>query len=152
MIVILAVALVVVGPDKLPELARSLAKGINELKSSMNQLKENFSEESKVISSVQEDLKKTVNQLSTDILVEKPHVWQEDDIAVNETDNSTGTDLQPGEERPWEKDAKTDPSASTASDTAREDEIVSQDKEIPESEQTQSSKKTAPEPPASTTA
>jgi sec-independent protein translocase protein TatB len=33
MIVIMAVALIVVGPDKLPELARSLAKGIGEIRS-----------------------------------------------------------------------------------------------------------------------
>ena len=47
MIVILAVALIVVGPDKLPELARSLAKGINELKNAMNQVKEGLNEETK---------------------------------------------------------------------------------------------------------
>ena len=40
MIVIAVVALLVVGPDKLPSLARSLAKGIFEMKSTMNQLKE----------------------------------------------------------------------------------------------------------------
>ncbi|RUM38613.1 MAG: twin-arginine translocase subunit TatB, partial [Desulfobulbus sp.] len=39
MIVIMAVALIVVGPDKLPELARSLAKGLNEFKKTMNQVK-----------------------------------------------------------------------------------------------------------------
>ncbi len=152
-IVILAVALVVVGPDKLPELARSLAKGINELKGSMNQLKENFSEESKVINSVQEDLKKTANQLSADILAEKPQVWQEDDIAANETDSKTGTDQQSGEERPWEKDAKTDPQTPPASDMAREDKIARQDQETPAPEhEAQPSEITEPEPPASTTA
>lgn len=41
----MAVGLVVVGPDKLPDLARSLAKGINELKKSMNSLKENIDKE-----------------------------------------------------------------------------------------------------------
>jgi len=45
LILIMAVGLVVVGPDKLPELARSLAKGINELKKSMNSLKENIDKE-----------------------------------------------------------------------------------------------------------
>ena len=40
MIVIGVVALLVVGPDKLPSLARSLAKGIFEMRSTMNQLKE----------------------------------------------------------------------------------------------------------------
>ena len=45
MIVIFAVALIVVGPDKLPGLARSLAKGIMEMKKTLNQFKENLTEE-----------------------------------------------------------------------------------------------------------
>ncbi len=40
LILIMAVALVVVGPDKLPELAKSLAKGVLELKKAANTLKE----------------------------------------------------------------------------------------------------------------
>jgi len=40
MLVIAVVALLVVGPDKLPSLARSLAKGIFEMRNTMNQLKE----------------------------------------------------------------------------------------------------------------
>ncbi|HBT96543.1 MAG TPA: hypothetical protein DEB25_02295 [Desulfobulbaceae bacterium] len=40
MLVILAVALIVVGPDKLPELARSLAKGVMDLKKTAETVKE----------------------------------------------------------------------------------------------------------------
>ena len=42
LILIMAVALVVVGPDKLPGLARSLAKGIVELKKATSTLKESL--------------------------------------------------------------------------------------------------------------
>lgn len=70
MIVILVVALLVVGPDKLPELARSLAKGVNELRGAMNQIKESLSEESKVISSVKEDLRQTAVQMKDKLLEE----------------------------------------------------------------------------------
>lgn len=42
MIVILAVALIVVGPDKLPELAKSLGKALSELKQSAEELKAGF--------------------------------------------------------------------------------------------------------------
>ena len=42
MILILALALIVVGPDKLPELARSVAKGVLELKKTVSSLKENL--------------------------------------------------------------------------------------------------------------
>ncbi len=103
----MAVALIVVGPDKLPELARSLAKGIGELKKTMNQVKENLSEESKVINSVQEDLQKTAGQLTTNLLEEDDKIWTGEenpakDKAIEEADV---IDLQPLEERPWEKDA-----------------------------------------------
>lgn len=45
MILICALALIVVGPDKLPELARSLAKGVMELKKTATGLKESLTDE-----------------------------------------------------------------------------------------------------------
>jgi Tat protein translocase TatB subunit len=44
LILIMAVALVVVGPDKLPELAKSLGKGIVELKKAASGLKDSLNE------------------------------------------------------------------------------------------------------------
>jgi Tat protein translocase TatB subunit len=45
MILILALALIVVGPDKLPELARSVAKGVMELKKTVSTLKEDLADD-----------------------------------------------------------------------------------------------------------
>jgi len=45
LILIMAVALIVVGPEKLPELARGLAKQLVELKKAANVLKETLREE-----------------------------------------------------------------------------------------------------------
>ena len=45
LILILAVALIVVGPEKLPELAKSLGKGIVELKKAAATLKDSLNEE-----------------------------------------------------------------------------------------------------------
>jgi len=45
LILIMAVALIVVGPEKLPELAKSLGRGIVELKKAASSLKESFEEE-----------------------------------------------------------------------------------------------------------
>lgn len=45
LIVILVLALIVVGPDKLPELAKTLAKQMLELKRAANSLKESMREE-----------------------------------------------------------------------------------------------------------
>ena len=44
LILILALALIVVGPDKLPDLARSVAKGVMDLKKTAEQLKESLHE------------------------------------------------------------------------------------------------------------
>lgn len=46
MILIIAVALIVVGPDKLPGLAKTLAKQAAELKRAANTLKDTLNEES----------------------------------------------------------------------------------------------------------
>lgn len=100
MIVILAVALIVVGPDKLPELARSLAKGVNELKNTMNQVKESLSEETKVVSSVQRDIQQTAGQMKTHLLKDvtgNPDQWKQEGDAV---------------------------AAASASDSAEEDELI----------------------------
>lgn len=45
MILIMALALIVVGPDKLPDLARSVAKGVLELKKTVSALKEDLVDE-----------------------------------------------------------------------------------------------------------
>ncbi len=117
MIVILAVALIVVGPDKLPELARSLAKGVNELKGTLNQVKENLSEETKVINSVKEDLQKTAVQMKDNLLEEESTVWHTKEER-EDSDSERGTkaadadiiEMEPGQdERPWEKDAAAPP-------------------------------------------
>jgi sec-independent protein translocase protein TatB len=88
MIVILAVALLVVGPDKLPELARSLAKGVNELKNTMNQVKDSLHEETKVVSSVQQELQQTAGQMKTRMLenvTTPPNQWKQEGEGTTDT-------------------------------------------------------------------
>lgn len=46
LIVILVIALVVIGPHKLPELARSLGKGFAEFKKAADEMQQNFKAES----------------------------------------------------------------------------------------------------------
>ena len=76
MIVIFAVALIVVGPDKLPGLARSLAKGLMEMKKTLEQVKENLSQETEVLDSVQTDLKKTAEELKQKMIDVDPSSWE----------------------------------------------------------------------------
>ena len=64
LILIMAVALIVVGPDKLPELAKSIGKGIVELKKAASSLKESLNEHDEETPAWnQEDLEKHPNKL-----------------------------------------------------------------------------------------
>jgi sec-independent protein translocase protein TatB len=113
MIVILAVALIVVGPDKLPELARSLAKGVNELKSTLNQVKDSLNEETKIVSSVQHDLQQTAGQMKTHLLEDvtrNPNQWKQEGETAPASDILEGNEVIEVESLPlrsWEE--KTEP-------------------------------------------
>ena len=48
LLLILAVALIVLGPKRLPDLARALGRGIAEFKKATDELKESFQEETRV--------------------------------------------------------------------------------------------------------
>ncbi|AVD72043.1 twin-arginine translocase TatA/TatE family subunit [Desulfobulbus oralis] len=79
MIVIFAVALLVVGPEKLPELARSLAKGLFELKRTVNEVKGSFAEEEQAVNEVKDNLKNAAAELQKRVLLEEnppPPPWQ----------------------------------------------------------------------------
>ncbi|KAF0220817.1 MAG: sec-independent protein translocase protein [Geobacteraceae bacterium] len=49
LIIILVIALVVIGPQKLPDLARSLGKGLAEFKRATEDFKQNIEEETKAL-------------------------------------------------------------------------------------------------------
>jgi len=68
MILILALALIVVGPDKLPELARSLAKGIMELKKTAEGFKEQIKTEGNILDDVRPDLENAAKTFKSHML------------------------------------------------------------------------------------
>ncbi|MBW1636148.1 MAG: twin-arginine translocase TatA/TatE family subunit [Deltaproteobacteria bacterium] len=72
MILILALALIVVGPDKLPDLARSLAKGLMELKKTAEGLKESFTEEGNPLDDIRPDLEEAARSLKDNLLETQP--------------------------------------------------------------------------------
>ena len=108
MIVILAVALIVVGPDKLPELARSLAKGVQELKKTIDQVKETINEEGNVLGDVHHELKKTADDLQDHLLVDESGAGGDGCDSAGEEDE-TIIDVRPIADRPWEQDRKQEP-------------------------------------------
>ena len=111
MILIMALALIVVGPDKLPDLARSLAKGIMELKKTAEGLKESFSEEGNPLDEIRPDLEEAARSLKDNLL---------DPVHYDDENN----DHFPGVNPPADEAAaaykqlmkKTDPSHSVSND------------------------------------
>ena len=83
MILILALALIVVGPDKLPDLARSLAKGLMDLKKTAEGLKDSFAEEGNPLDDIKPDLEEAAKSLKQNLLDTPP--YQRD-----ETSEATG--------------------------------------------------------------
>lgn len=73
MILILALALIVVGPDKLPDLARSLAKGLMDLKKTAEGLKESFAEEGNPLDDIKPDLEDAAKSLKQNLLDTPPY-------------------------------------------------------------------------------
>ena len=165
MIVILAVALIVVGPDKLPELARSLAKGVQELKRTVNQVKAGLNEDGNILDDVHNDLKKTVGQvkdqfdkegniladvqgelketagdIKNHLLDNETKTWQTAEDKGNKADTDEEViDLQPLEERPWERDRKKEPDTVTVESAPTADPAKETNKNQPDNK-----------PPAST--
>lgn len=68
MILILALALIVVGPDKLPELARSLAKGVMELKKTAEGFKESMEKEGNPLAETKKELEEAAHSLKNNLL------------------------------------------------------------------------------------
>ena len=62
MILILAIALIVIGPKKLPDLAKSLGRAMNEFKKATREIKESIDVDGDL-----KDVKKSFDDLNTDL-------------------------------------------------------------------------------------
>ena len=76
MIIILVIALIVIGPSKLPELAKSLGKGLAEFKKASEDFQRNVQEESRKSDEKEAEAKQvpTADQAHVDTAVESPQV------------------------------------------------------------------------------
>ncbi len=81
MILIMALALIVVGPDKLPDLARSLAKGIMELKKTAEGLKDSFAEEGNPLDDIVPDLENAAKSLKANLLENPTFEFDDNDLS-----------------------------------------------------------------------
>ncbi|MBU1139667.1 MAG: twin-arginine translocase TatA/TatE family subunit [Proteobacteria bacterium] len=76
-ILIMALALIVVGPDKLPDLARSVAKGILELKKTANTLKENLTADGNPLDDIKPELEEAARSLKNQVLDVNSQTWRD---------------------------------------------------------------------------
>ncbi|MFN2353870.1 MAG: Sec-independent protein translocase protein TatB [Desulfopila sp.] len=105
LILILALALIVVGPDKLPELARSVAKTLVDLKKTAEGLKDSFNEEDNPIADIKPQLEDAAKNFKETILDDETKTWKNskdfsdlqsviDDTTHVHEDNQDNTDTQ----------------------------------------------------------
>ena len=67
MLMIFVVALLVFGPKKLPELGKSLGKGIREFKKATDELKSSWEDQVKDISAPLNDVKRDIHSIGQDL-------------------------------------------------------------------------------------
>jgi len=94
MLIILAIALIVFGPSKLPDLARAFGKAMREFKKATEEVKESFKEETKDF----EEIKSNLNQdhLLEDLakVVEEPPETTPDSSLAPETTLETSVEAE----------------------------------------------------------
>ena len=65
--VIILVIFIIFGPDKIPEIARWIGKGVNEMKKATNEIKEEIEKETGDIKKITDDLKDNIVKEAEDL-------------------------------------------------------------------------------------
>ena len=65
--IIIFIAVLVMGTDKIPDFARSLGKGINEIKHATNEIKSEIKKSSSEIDGKSSDIKKEIDKVKDEI-------------------------------------------------------------------------------------
>jgi len=140
LIIILAVALIVIGPKKLPDLAKSLGRALGEFKKATNDLKDSIYMNDEI-----KDVKNTLNNLKDDsrtsiseILDDHKEVEESSPASepVSESDSKPNLEIDPKEEclhdtpeEPLEKLKMTADELSVKTENSAADSLKKRDKE-----------------------
>jgi TatA/E family protein of Tat protein translocase len=111
LIIIMVIALVIIGPSKLPDLAKALGKGLSEFKKATSEIKESLNIEED-LKDAKEDLIDSVSGLDRPLDLDTPQfdrekgVGYEDDEIESESDLETQSESQQGKDHtvPEKKD------------------------------------------------
>jgi len=100
MFLILAIALIVIGPKKLPDLAKSLGRAFAEFKRATSELKDSFEIDTEL-----NDIKTTFNDMSNGIkeaidVTAEPETKDQKDADASETENTQKENKNSGPEDP----------------------------------------------------
>jgi len=130
MLVILALALIIIGPKKLPDLAKSLGRAMREFKRATNEFKETIQLESDL-----SDVKETFSDISKEVkdAVDpnlKPEKQKTNEIGSNNDKNEEKNDIKDTESNDFSnlKNLKKEfDNLDTRTDTSQKDETGMQD-------------------------
>lgn len=110
LILIMALALIVIGPDKLPDLARSMAKTIMDLKKTAEGLKDALKEEGNPLDDIRPDLEEAAQKFRTTLLESPPTDTKlSDDSKTSSSTDNAAKAYQELMERTVEATRKNDP-------------------------------------------
>ena len=96
LLLLMAVALIVLGPKRLPDLARALGRGLSEFKRATDDLKQTFNEETHA-----NDLKRppgSPGKLTPPGAIHDPYPPEADPVEADVADNNTATNEDAKEE------------------------------------------------------
>ena len=109
-ILILAIALIVLGPKKLPEIAKSLGRGIAEFKKATQEFKDNLQADNDLkeardtIREVKEDLEDTVRESITETAAkQKAYTVPKNELGHSIEKEATGDSEPPVEDKPLQE-------------------------------------------------
>jgi sec-independent protein translocase protein TatB len=115
-ILILAIALIVLGPKKLPEIAKSLGRGIAEFRRATQEIKENLEvdndlkEARDTIREVKEDLEETVRESMTENTADqKVDAASEDELEQTSEEDVSGGSENSIEDKPRQETGLKEP-------------------------------------------
>ncbi|MBW1900470.1 MAG: twin-arginine translocase TatA/TatE family subunit [Deltaproteobacteria bacterium] len=102
LIIIMVIALIVIGPSKLPDLAKAIAKGLAEFKKATQEIKESLDIEEE-LQDARKDLVDSVSGLDEPLDLEAPRSYEEES-EYEESDDEHG-DSEQTEEKSQEDEA-----------------------------------------------
>lgn len=111
LIIILVIALIVIGPSKLPDLAKALGKGMAEFRKATQEIKESLDLDED-IEEVRKGLVDTVSELNEPLDLEEPKKEEDEGSQDTDIDKVPMSDEGPKEE--------TEPSEETTLETSEE--------------------------------